>query len=62
MAAIVDYSSRLVEDQQKLTTRFMHVSDVLTESDYWARKSGCESVTSEHVDHKPCGSASTAPV
>ena len=46
----MDYSSRLVEDQQKLTTRFMHVSDVLTEADYWARKSGCESVTSEHVD------------
>ena len=50
VAAIVDYSSRLVEDQQKLTTRFMHVSDVLTEADYWAGKSGCESVTSEHVD------------
>ena len=47
VAAIVDYSSRLVEDQQKLTTRFMHVSDVLTEADYWARKSGCESVKSD---------------
>ena len=50
VAAIVDYSSRLVEDQHKLTTRFMHVSDVLTEADYWAGESGSDTVTDGHVE------------
>ena len=50
VAAIIDYSSRLVEDQSKLTTRFMQVSDVLAEADYWAQKAGCDTATSEHVD------------
>ena len=49
VAAIIDYSSRLVEDQDKLTTRFMQVSDVLTEADYWAGKSGSDVAASEHV-------------
>ncbi len=49
VAAIVDYSSRLVENQEKLTTRFMRISDVLTEADYWAGMSGGDTVTSEHV-------------
>ena len=50
VASIVDYSSRLVENQEKLTTRFMLISDVLTESDYWAGKTGSDAVTSEHVE------------
>ncbi len=49
VAAIVDYSSRLVENQEKLTTRFMRISDIMTEADYWAGKSGGDTVTSEHV-------------
>ncbi len=49
VAAVVDYSSRLVEDQNKLTTRFMHVSDVLNEADYWSRTTGNETVTADHV-------------
>ena len=50
VAAVLDHSSRLVGNQTKLTTRFMSVSDVLTESDYWAAKSGCDTVELEHVE------------
>ena len=49
VAAVLDHSSRLVSNQTKLTTRFMSVSDVLTESDYWASKSGCDTVELGHV-------------
>ena len=49
VAAVLDHSSRLVGNQTKLTTRFMSVSDVLTESDYWAGKSGCDTVDLAHV-------------
>ena len=49
VAAIVDYSSRLTQDQEKLTTRFMSISDIMSEADYWAGKSECDRVTSEHV-------------
>ena len=49
VAAVLDHSSRLVGNQTKLTTRFMSVSDVLTESDYWAGKSGCDTVDLGHV-------------
>ena len=49
VAAIVDYSSRLTQDQEKLTTRFMSISDIMSEADYWAGKSKCDRVTSEHV-------------
>ena len=49
VARIMDYSSRLVEDQDKLTTRFMDIADMLTESNYWAKKSGADIVLDEHV-------------
>ena len=49
VAAVLDHSSRLVGNQTKLTTRFMSISDVLTESDYWAGKSGCDTVDLAHV-------------
>ena len=49
VAAVLDHSSWLVGNQTKLTTRFMSVSDVLTESDYWAGKSGSDTVELGHV-------------
>ena len=41
VAQVIDYSSRLVEHQKKLTTRFMDVADIIIEANYWA----------EHDDH-----------
>ncbi len=36
VAKIIDFSSRLVEDQQKVTTRFIDITDMITEANYWA--------------------------
>lgn len=50
VASIINYSSRLVEDQDKLATQFMHISDIITESDHWARKADTDIVSAEHVN------------
>ncbi|MFZ2489065.1 MAG: ATP-binding protein [Anaerolineae bacterium] len=39
VAKIVEYSGRLVEDQNKLTTRFADVADIIREAAYWANAS-----------------------
>ena len=49
VAAVIDYSSRLVEDQEKLTTRFMEIADIITEADFWAGKNGSTEVKGEDV-------------
>ncbi|MFH1833817.1 MAG: ATP-binding protein, partial [bacterium] len=37
VARVIEQCSRLVEDQRKMTTRFVDVVDLLTEASYWAR-------------------------
>ena len=50
VARLVDYASRLVEHQGRLTTRFIDVADLITEADYWAGKdNGSAVVMGEHV-------------
>ncbi len=46
---MVNYGSRLVEHQHKLTTRFTVISSLMRESDYWARQADGQVVTAEHV-------------
>ncbi len=36
VAKIVEHSSRLAEDQLKLSTRFAEIADIIREADYWA--------------------------
>ena len=38
VARIVEYSSRLADDQDKLSTRFGKISDLVREAAYWAKK------------------------
>ena len=52
VARIIEYSSRLAEDQYKLSTRFGKIADLVRESAYWAKKEnpeGLEVVTGEAV-------------
>ncbi len=49
VAKVIEYSSRLVEDQEKLTTRFAHVADIVREASYWAGRQGHELVTAADV-------------
>ncbi|TYQ18034.1 UNVERIFIED_CONTAM: lon-related putative ATP-dependent protease [Acetivibrio alkalicellulosi] len=49
VAKVVEYSSRLVEDQNKLSTRFNDIVEILCESSAWAEIDGSSVVNSEHV-------------
>jgi len=50
VAKVVEYGSRLLEDQDKLSTRFMDISNIVAESSFWASKAGSKVVKAEHVD------------
>ena len=38
VARVLQFSARQVEDQQKLTTRFAHIADLISESAFWAKE------------------------
>ncbi len=46
---VVEYGSRLVADQNKLSSRFSQIRDLVVEADYWARQENSELVTDRHV-------------
>ncbi|MDP6402915.1 MAG: ATP-binding protein, partial [SAR202 cluster bacterium] len=50
VARIIEYSGRLVEDQERLTTRFMDIADIITEFDFWAGKEDGAPVMGDHVN------------
>ncbi|OGQ81355.1 MAG: hypothetical protein A3F90_03570 [Deltaproteobacteria bacterium RIFCSPLOWO2_12_FULL_60_19] len=50
VARVIEHSARLVEDQEKLSTRFSDIVDLLVESNYWAQKNGSELVSGKHVE------------
>lgn len=49
VCAVVEYSSRAAERQNKLSTRFNHLAEILGEAAAWARLDGAEMVTAKHV-------------
>jgi lon-related putative ATP-dependent protease len=49
VAAVVEYGVRLAGRQNKLSTRFSEIADVIRESDYDAREDGNGSVTGDNV-------------
>ncbi|HUV12279.1 MAG TPA: AAA family ATPase [Acidobacteriota bacterium] len=49
VAALVEHSSRMVSDQQRLTLRFSDVADLVRESNYWADQQGRELVGREDL-------------
>lgn len=51
VAKIIEHSSRLADDQEKLSTRFGEIADVIREADFWAGQDGSAQVTGRHV-HK----------
>ncbi len=50
VARVVEYSSRLAEHQEKLTTCFNDIVEILFEADAWAGIDGERYVTAAHVD------------
>jgi lon-related putative ATP-dependent protease len=49
VAKVVDYASRMVADQEKLSSRFAVVKEMVEEAEHWARMDGSKLVSGEHV-------------
>ncbi len=49
LAKIIEYSSRLAEDQLKLSTRFADVADIVREANFYAHQDLAEYVTADHI-------------
>jgi predicted ATP-dependent protease len=50
VSAVVEHSSRIAADQEKLSTRFSEIADLIREASYFSSKDGAEFVSKEHVD------------
>jgi len=50
MAKIVEYTSKLAEDKEKLSTHFNEVGEIVSEASTWAKLARKKIVTSEFVD------------
>ena len=49
LAKIVEFSSRIIEDQLKLSTQFSSIADIIRESNYYAAQENAEFITGTHV-------------
>jgi lon-related putative ATP-dependent protease len=49
-ARIVEYGSRLAEDQEKLTTRFGNIADIIREANFYATQEKSEYILGKHVN------------
>jgi len=49
VAEVAEYGARLVDDQEKLSSRFSDVADIVREASYWAAQDGKASVSAEYV-------------
>lgn len=49
MSRLVEHGSRLAEDQEKLSTRFGEISDVIREASYYAALDAVDLITSQHI-------------
>jgi lon-related putative ATP-dependent protease len=49
LAAVVEHSSRMVEDQNKLSTLFAEVANVIREANFYAREQGAKKISRAHI-------------
>jgi predicted ATP-dependent protease len=49
VAKALEYSARMVADQEKLSSRFAQIKDVIEQADYWASQDGAKFITAAHV-------------
>lgn len=50
VAAVVEHSARLADNQEKLSVQFGKISKVLVEADYWASQDNSKYVQRQHVE------------
>jgi lon-related putative ATP-dependent protease len=48
-ARILEHASRLADDQEKLSTHFGALTDVIREANYWACQAGATQITTAHI-------------
>ena len=49
VAGTIEYAARIVSDQEKLSTRFAQIKELVEEANYWASKEGAELISGRHV-------------
>jgi lon-related putative ATP-dependent protease len=49
VAKIIEFGSRLADDQTKLSTRFSHVADIIREASYYATLDKAELISDKHI-------------
>ena len=49
VAKIVEYSSRLAEDQYKMSTQFAYVADIIREANFYAAQDNSDFITGGHI-------------
>ncbi len=47
---VMEYASRMVANQEKLSSRFAFIKELVEESEYWARKEDAKLVSGNHVE------------
>jgi len=50
VAKVVEFASRLADHQEKLSSKFSDIANLVRESHYWAGKAGAEVVSGAHVE------------
>jgi lon-related putative ATP-dependent protease len=50
LARLVEHGSRLAEDQEKLSTRFGEIADVIREANYYANQDKAELINASHIE------------
>jgi lon-related putative ATP-dependent protease len=50
VAKVVEYASRIVGDQEKLSSRFAQIRELVQEAEYWSRKNKSALVSAHHVE------------
>jgi lon-related putative ATP-dependent protease len=49
LAKVIEHSSRLAEDQEKLSTRFADVADIIREANFYANQDSSDFISGTHV-------------
>lgn len=50
LAKIIEHSSRLADDQEKLSTLFADIADIIREANFWAEEDGTSLIEAGHID------------
>ena len=50
VAKIIEYGARISENQNKLTTRFVEIADIIREANFWAENGDSEFIHRKHIE------------